>query len=333
MKILKTIGLGLLALILLLVVVSFFLPSKVRVERSIVINTSPEVPFNLINNLKQWPLWSPWHKLDTNAVWEFSESVEGTNAWYTWKSENPNVGNGKLTITDSKPFDTIMTKLEFEGMDASVAGYYFTQQDGATKLTWTLECEMGMNPIAKFFGLMMDNMIGSDYEKGLASLKEISESAPKGDNVLGFSVEKKSIAAQQFVFLSNKDVKPEEIAIKIGEGFMKLDAFVKKSGNEIVGYPFTTWYSMSLFNVGLAVKNESKGEGDIKYNTQPAFDAFVVKYYGAYDKNQAVYEAMDKYIVEKGMTPAGPPSEVYITDPMVEKDTTKWLTEMVFPIK
>lgn len=332
MKALKWIGLSLLALIVLVILVSLFLPSKVNVERSIVINTTADVPFDLINDLKKWEGWSPWHGIDPKAVWEFSENAVGADAWYTWKSEHPNVGNGKLTITESKPHELIVTKLEFEDMSPSIARYIFTKEGEGTKVTWTLESDMGMNPIGKIFGLFMDKMIGPDYEKGLAGLKKLSESAPKKEKILGYVMEMKNMPATQYVFISNKDVKMEQIGMKIGDGLMKLDAYIKESGNECVGYPFTVWYSPSVFNVALPVKTETSGKDNIKYQSEKEFKALVVKYYGAYEKNMPVYEAMENYIKEKGMVAAGPPQEVYVTDPMMEKDTAKWLTEMVFPV-
>jgi len=49
MKALKTIGIALLGVILLLLVFAFFLPSKVHIERSIEIKGNPANAFNLIN--------------------------------------------------------------------------------------------------------------------------------------------------------------------------------------------------------------------------------------------------------------------------------------------
>jgi hypothetical protein len=40
-----------------------------------------------------------------------------------------------------------------------------------------MDSDMGANPAARYIGLMMDNMVGSDFEKGLASLKKIVRSA------------------------------------------------------------------------------------------------------------------------------------------------------------
>jgi effector-binding domain-containing protein len=42
---------------------------------------------------------------------------------------------------------------------------------------------------------------------------------------------------------------------------------------------------------------------------------------------------MNSFILEKGKHPSGPPRELYLSDPILEKDTAKWLTEIVFPVQ
>jgi hypothetical protein len=60
-------------------------------------------------------------------------------------------------------------------MGASIGGFILTPEgDNTTKLTWTLDGEnKGM---AKGFGVLMGFFVGSDYEKGLAKIKQVAES-------------------------------------------------------------------------------------------------------------------------------------------------------------
>lgn len=330
MKTLKRIGLGLLILIVLLAVIGFFLPRKVHVERSIVINAPVQAPFALVNDLAEWKKWSAWHKMDPKTKYEFSNPSSGTNAWFSWNSEV--TGKGKMTLTDVKEFEHIKSKLEFDGYDASGADFFFNEDNGSVKVTWTMESDMGNNPFGRWMGLFMDKMIGSDYEKGLAALKEESEKAPVGDKVEGFSVELREIPAQKYLAVENKNVKPEEISIKIGENFMKLDAFIKQNKYAITGHPFTIWKDMANFSSAFPIAEDAASTKEFKFISDAAFTAYVVKYHGAYDKNEHVYKAMDQFIKDKNVKPAGAPREVYINDPMMEKDTAKWQTDIVFPV-
>jgi hypothetical protein len=47
-------------------------------------------------------------------------------------------------------------------------------------VTWGFDCDLGTNPIMRYVGLMFDQWIGADYEKGLAKLKEVMEQSNAG---------------------------------------------------------------------------------------------------------------------------------------------------------
>src|SRR5688572_6268546 len=146
MKILKKILLGLGAVILLLLIISLFLPSGAFVERSITIKAPASVVFEQINTLKNWEKWSPWHKIDTAMAIVYEGPASGAGAKYTWKSEHPQVGNGSLTIVSSTPNDSIISSLDFMEGGLAKGGYYFTQTDSGTVVRWTMGCDMGWNP-------------------------------------------------------------------------------------------------------------------------------------------------------------------------------------------
>lgn len=335
MKTLKYIGLGVLILALLITLVGLFLPSKIHVERSIVVNTTPEIPFNLINNLSKFNDWSPWYDIDTNTTYTNSEVNTGVGAWISWKSDNSNVGNGKLSITESKPNEIIITKLEFEGWNPSIASYQFNAVNNATKITWNMDSDMGFNILGRWFALFMDKMIGNDFDKGLTAIKKICEEQPVQEKVAGFDVNLRTLPEQNFIYITNKDIDANQIGLKIGESLMKLDGFAKDNLLNLTGPPFTVWYSPTNFITGLPIANENNisGNKEIKQGTQSSCQAYVVSYLGAYSNTQVVYENMSAFIIEKGKRPAGPPRELYLSDPILEKDTAKWLTEIVFPVQ
>ena len=334
MKILKLIGMSILVLGLLIMIIGLFLPSKVHIERSIMVNNTPDVPYDLINDLTKFNDWSPWYEIDTNAAYSNSELKSGVGAWILWKSNNADVGNGKLTITESKPNELIVTKLEVEGWDPSAASYLFITENNTTKIIWTMDSDMGYNIIGRWFGLFMDNLIGKDYDKGLASIKKICEEKPIQEKIAGFDVNFITIPSQYYIYTTNKDVNANEIGLKIGASLMRLDAFTKNNQIAVSGPPFTIWYSPTNFVVGITVSEETSAKDkNIKFGQLNVCDAYVVSYYGSYTNTQPVYENMNSFILEKGKHPSGPPRELYLSDPFLEKDTTKWLTEIVFPVQ
>lgn len=77
MKTILSIAKILFGVVLLILVITFFLPSKVHVERTALIKSSPETAYQLINNLEEWNQWSPWHRLDPNMKITYSPSKAG----------------------------------------------------------------------------------------------------------------------------------------------------------------------------------------------------------------------------------------------------------------
>ena len=180
MKTLKKIGIGLLAFIALVVIVSFFLPSKSHVERSIVIKASDSAIFGKVNNLKTFVTWIPWTKKDPNSKMEFFGPEQGVGQGYTWDSENREVGKGKMTITQSTPNQAVDMEMEFDGMGKSGAAFTFMKEADGPKVKWEMNGNCDNMPLlwrvpSKYMCLFMDRMVGPDFEQGLASLKEMSE--------------------------------------------------------------------------------------------------------------------------------------------------------------
>jgi|SRR6185436_737513 len=175
MRILKIIGIGLLAIIALLLIVSFFLPSTVHVERSIVINAPAEIVFDEVNTLKKWEQWSPWDKMDPGMEKNYFGPESGTNAGYSWKG--PKTGEGKMTVTDSKPNELIATRLDFGGIGA-MSDYHFEPAEGGVKVKWTFDSDKTNNPMFRYMNVMMNSMLVNQFDSGLVAIKRIAESMP-----------------------------------------------------------------------------------------------------------------------------------------------------------
>lgn len=153
---------------------TWFLPSKIHVERSLTINTPAATVFPYVNDLKEWEKWSPWHETEPTAQYTYSGNP-GLGQSASWKGEK--VGEGTQMITTSTPHTSITTSLDFADQGPATAYWNFEETGGGTKVTWGFDTDMGMNPIGKVMGLMMDKWIGGDYEKGLEKLRQVCESS------------------------------------------------------------------------------------------------------------------------------------------------------------
>jgi hypothetical protein len=176
----KKILIGVVAIVVALAVIIAVQPSHYRVERSATISAPAPTVFAQVNDFHNWQAWSPWAKLDPSMKQTFDGAAAGTGAIYTWAG-NSEVGEGRMTMTESHPSDLIRIKLEFLKPFAATSNTEFTfkPEGNQTAVTWTMSGEN--NFIAKGFHLFMnmDKMIGGDFEKGLAQMKSVAEAAPR----------------------------------------------------------------------------------------------------------------------------------------------------------
>jgi hypothetical protein len=167
-------------IVALVAVVVALQPSTFQVVRTATISAPANVVFAQVNDLHKWEGWSPWAKLDPTMKQTYEGQPAGTGAIYSWNG-NRNVGEGRMTITESRPDDLVGIKLEFMRPFAGTNDVEFTfKPDGKqTVVTWSMAGNK--NFITKAFGLVMsmDKMVGGMFEQGLAQLKTIAESAKK----------------------------------------------------------------------------------------------------------------------------------------------------------
>lgn len=164
------------AILVFFLIIVALQPSDFRVTRSLAIAAPPETVFPHVNELKKWAAWNPWEKIDPAMKLTYEGPPAGVGAAYAWVG-NKDVGEGRMTLTDSRPNESIRFKLEFFKPMAgtSDAEFTFKPQGGQTEVTWTMTGRN--NFIAKAFCLFMnmDKMIGGNFEKGLADLKTVAE--------------------------------------------------------------------------------------------------------------------------------------------------------------
>jgi carbon monoxide dehydrogenase subunit G len=177
---LKFILISLALIIVVFVIIVALQPADFRVTRSATIAAPPAVVFGHVNDLHLWQDWSPWAKLDPNAKNSFDGPPAGTGARMNWNGNNE-VGEGAMTITESRPGEFVGFLLEFKRPFAAsnTADFTFKPDGNQTVVTWGMSGKN--NFMFKAVGLFMncDKMLGPQFEKGLADLKTVSEAEAK----------------------------------------------------------------------------------------------------------------------------------------------------------
>lgn len=173
---LKKILIAIAVIIVLFIVLVVTRPDDFHVTRSAKISAPPSAVFTQVNDLRKWDAWSPWAKLDPAAKQTFEGPATGTGASFTWAGNNQ-VGEGRMTISESRPDELVRFKLEFIKPFAAQndAEFTFRPEDNETVVTWSMSGKN--NFISKAMSLFMDcdKMIGGQFEQGLAQMKSIVE--------------------------------------------------------------------------------------------------------------------------------------------------------------
>lgn len=177
----RKLGIAAVGLVVVLLIVIATRPATFHIERSVLIQAPPENAFMHVNDFHAWSAWSPYEKLDPKMERSYSGAPAGTGAAYGWKSESGNVGEGNMTIEKSDKPSQIVIRLEFTKPFAATntATFSFVPGPQGTKATWAMDGNNSFMGKAASLVMNMDQLVGSDFERGLAALKTLAESAAK----------------------------------------------------------------------------------------------------------------------------------------------------------
>ncbi len=309
----KKILLSLGGLVVLLVLIGFVLPAKLEISKSVSISASASNVFEEINNLERWEKWQYWNTLDPDMKITYGEKKEGTGAMYSWSG--PQLGEGKLSITESISNKSVAVEMNFSGNPASA--FYSLEPDGEnTKLNFNFSNDAGMNPIGHWINVFMKSEIEKSFDYAGEKIKSIAEAKPK----FTYTLTEENVPAISYVgimhTMSPKD--PASISEQTGKMFTELDKDLKKMKVAVIGYPFCLYpkYTEESMDFVCAFPVAADAKVPSKYKVTQTEGGLTVKgtHHGSYNNMQVIHSEIASYIKFKNMTEIGAPWEVYITD-------------------
>lgn len=159
--------------LILLTAGTFLLPRHVSVERSTSIAVEPAKVIELAASNEGYQRFNPYKSTDPKLAIELFGPATGVGSGFRFNGKD---GTGSQIVTavtaTSVAYDIDLGSMGKPRSSISVA------PDGAkTKVIWRTEMDLGMNPIARVFGLFMDGMLGKTYEIGLKNIESATQSA------------------------------------------------------------------------------------------------------------------------------------------------------------
>jgi len=168
---------GVAAVVAVFLIVVAMQPADFKVERSATMRAPAPAAFAQVNDFQNWQAWSPWEKVDPALKRHYEGPKAGTGAVYAWQG-NKDVGEGRMTITDSKPAELVRIKLEFfKPFAATNSAEFSFKPAGAdsTAVTWTMTGQNNFLSKAICLFVDMDKMVGGMFEQGLTQMKTVVE--------------------------------------------------------------------------------------------------------------------------------------------------------------
>lgn len=168
--------LGILDIIGIISIRAATLPGTFRVERSTTIKASPEKVFALINDFRNFGSWSRWEQLDPAMQRSITGSASGPGAVYTWSGDSK-AGQGRMEIVEAQAPRNVKISLDFlrPFNSSNMTDYMIQPRGDSTDMTWVI---FGPSPfVSKVMQMFvsMDDMLGKDFDTGLASVKAVAE--------------------------------------------------------------------------------------------------------------------------------------------------------------
>ena len=175
-KFFKIIGIILLLAIIFVLVAGLFVSKTYHFETAITINAPKEKVWDHVNTLNRFQQWNPFLEKDPNCKVSYEGQEGAIGSVYSWKG-NKEVGSGSQTLTKLEAPNRVETHLHFiEPFSGEADAYVNLADEGSgTKVTWGFDTKYPypMNVMQLF--VIMDDMMGKDFNHGLAKLKTISE--------------------------------------------------------------------------------------------------------------------------------------------------------------
>lgn len=164
MTILKTTA----ALAVCAVAATYLLPRNVQVERRAVLPVASEAVIALASSTEGFQRFNPYLTADPALKIEGFGPAAGVGAGFRFDGKD---GTGTQTIA-AVTGDAVTYRIDLGAMGKPTQTIRAVPVDAGAEVTWTVQSDMGFNPVFRVFGLFMDTMMGPTFERGLANIAE-----------------------------------------------------------------------------------------------------------------------------------------------------------------
>lgn len=151
----------------LIVAATLLLPRHVRVERQAVIGADAGAVLSLAASGAGYQRFNPYKSTDPDLSITLFGPASGVGSGFNFKGRE---GKGSQTVS-AVTGDAVEFDIDLGPMGKPRQTIRAEQRADGAAVTWSMQADMGFNPIARVMGLFMDRMVGPTFERGLTNLE------------------------------------------------------------------------------------------------------------------------------------------------------------------
>jgi Polyketide cyclase / dehydrase and lipid transport len=145
---------------------TLLLPRHVRVQRSAHVPASADAILALASSNQGYQRFNPYRTSDPKLQIDTFGPAQGVGSGFHFAGKD---GKGSQTVVAVSP-----TAVDFD-IDLGPMGQPRQRIEvqpatSGTQVVWTMQSDMGLNPIGRVMGLFMDRIVGPTFETGLKNL-------------------------------------------------------------------------------------------------------------------------------------------------------------------
>jgi hypothetical protein len=177
----KAFLIGAIGLFVVITLFSLLIPSRVRVSRAVLINsTTANAVYQQTALLDNWKKWHPIFTMDSAKLIKQEPTSGGKDSSYIILQHGKEV-KVQLITADSNSVKFLLQAAGENDIENDIVLKTLASQN-AVQVEWRAVTKLHWYPWEKFYGIFIDKLTGAGYEAALNGLKEYIEkpTVPQG---------------------------------------------------------------------------------------------------------------------------------------------------------
>lgn len=321
----------------LLILGGFLLPSTHRVQADIEIDAAPATVYALVSEWPRIAVWAPWSDSDVgsqHASGRELSAVELTGL------NSAAIGSSTHVIETRREYSHVGIVIDAGSASEAKSWFDLRPGVGTTIVSWSLEVDHGFNIVGRYFAGLLGRVTASEYQDGLARLKDLAESLPTAD-FGALPLETMTIAATPIAYVtSSASAEPDAVAAAMSKAYFRVLRYLDQNDLSAAGSPLLILrdYSGALQVFDAAIPVESVDLDDVRSDAAVKFGktyggmVLRASHTGPYANLSETHRKISAYLAATDTQKNGAAWESYVNDPgeVAESDL---LTYIYTPIK